>query len=80
MPPACASKQQKADSILHVWFENVELIAAQEHGQETVTYVGNIYKYYVAYKLAVEQTGATAEDGERQMTPGFKGRKRRFES
>ncbi len=38
-----------------VWFDNVELIAAQDIGQETVTYVRNIYKYYVAYKLAVEQ-------------------------
>jgi hypothetical protein len=32
-------------------------MAAQDIGQETVTYVRNIYKYYVAYKLAVEQTG-----------------------
>ena len=37
------------------WFGNVELVAAKEIGQETVTYVSNIYKYYVAYKLAVEQ-------------------------
>jgi membrane-bound lytic murein transglycosylase MltF len=40
-----------------IWFENVELVAAQDIGQETVTYVGNIYKYYVAYKLALEQQG-----------------------
>jgi hypothetical protein len=33
----------------------VELVAAKDIGQETVTYVGNIYKYYVAYKLALEQ-------------------------
>ena len=39
----------------NVWFDNVELVAAKEIGQETVTYVANIYKYYVAYKLAVEQ-------------------------
>jgi membrane-bound lytic murein transglycosylase MltF len=37
------------------WFGNVELVVAQDVGQETVEYVGNIYKYYVAYKLAVEQ-------------------------
>jgi membrane-bound lytic murein transglycosylase MltF len=37
------------------WFENVELLVAEDVGQETVTYVGNVYKYYVAYKLAVEQ-------------------------
>jgi membrane-bound lytic murein transglycosylase MltF len=39
----------------NVWFDNVELVAAKEIGQETVTYVSNIYKYYVAYKLALEQ-------------------------
>jgi membrane-bound lytic murein transglycosylase MltF len=35
------------------WFGNVELMVAKDIGQETVTYVSNIYKYYVAYKLAV---------------------------
>jgi membrane-bound lytic murein transglycosylase MltF len=39
----------------NVWFGNVELVAAKDIGQETVTYVSNVYKYYVAYKLAVEQ-------------------------
>jgi membrane-bound lytic murein transglycosylase MltF len=39
----------------NVWFGNVELVAGKEIGQETVTYVSNIYKYYVAYKLALEQ-------------------------
>jgi membrane-bound lytic murein transglycosylase MltF len=33
------------------WFNNVELIAAQKIGFQTTTYVRNIYKYYVAYKL-----------------------------
>src|SRR5271157_3213902 len=42
----------------NVWFNNVELIAAKDIGQETVTYVSNIYKYYVAYKLAIEQRTA----------------------
>jgi membrane-bound lytic murein transglycosylase MltF len=37
------------------WFRNVELIAARAIGRETVQYVGNIYKYYVAYRLLVEQ-------------------------
>jgi membrane-bound lytic murein transglycosylase MltF len=37
------------------WFGNVELEVAKEVGQETVNYVSNIYKYYVAYKLTVEQ-------------------------
>jgi len=38
------------------WFGNVELEAAKEIGEETVTYVGNVYKYYVAYKLAEART------------------------
>ncbi len=38
------------------WFGNVELVAAKDIGQETVQYVSNIYKYYVAYKLTLEQT------------------------
>lgn len=37
------------------WFQNVEIAAAQKIGRETVDYVGNIYKYYVAYKMLVEQ-------------------------
>ncbi len=50
-------RKEAADQGLdpNVWFGNVELVAAQDIGQETVTYVSNIYKYYVAYKLAVEQ-------------------------
>jgi membrane-bound lytic murein transglycosylase MltF len=37
------------------WFGNVELEAAKSIGQETVTYVDNIYKYYVAYKLTLQE-------------------------
>lgn len=37
------------------WFGNVELEVAKDVGQEPVTYVGNIYKYYVAYKLTLEE-------------------------
>jgi membrane-bound lytic murein transglycosylase MltF len=37
------------------WFGNVETIAAERIGRETVTYVANIYKYYVAYQLVVEE-------------------------
>ena len=56
----------------NVWFGNVELVAAKDIGQETVTYVGNIYKYYVAYKLAVEERGSGA--GQRIIEElGFRG-------
>jgi len=36
------------------WLDNVELIAARRIGRETVRYVRNIFKYYVAYRLAWE--------------------------
>jgi membrane-bound lytic murein transglycosylase MltF len=36
------------------WFNNVELVTAEKIGIETSTYVRNIYKYYVAYKLMLE--------------------------
>ncbi len=39
----------------NTWFNNVELIAAKRIGRETVTYVGNIFKYYLAYQLMVRQ-------------------------
>lgn len=38
----------------NVWFNNVEYIAAEKIGSETVTYVSNIYKYYIAYRLVIE--------------------------
>ena len=37
------------------WFRNVELVAAEKIGGETVTYVSNIYKYYTTYKLIEAQ-------------------------
>ena len=45
----------------NVWFNNVERIAAARIGRETVTYVSNIYKYYVAYHLAYAERHS--EDG-----------------
>ncbi len=42
----------------NVWFDNVEVIAAEKIGSETVTYISNIYKYYVAYTLFMEKAEA----------------------
>jgi membrane-bound lytic murein transglycosylase MltF len=52
----------------NVWFNNVEVIAAKRIGRETVQYVSNIYKYYIAYGLALEEH----EERERakQAVPG----------
>ena len=36
------------------WFNNVEIVTSEKIGGETTTYVRNIYKYYVAYKLTLE--------------------------
>jgi membrane-bound lytic murein transglycosylase MltF len=53
----------------NVWFDNVERIASERIGRETVTYVSNIYKYYVTYLLiqgeymqrrAIKKVGAPA--------------------
>jgi membrane-bound lytic murein transglycosylase MltF len=40
----------------NVWFQNVEIIAARRIGRETVRYVSNIFKYFIAYSsLAAQQ-------------------------
>jgi membrane-bound lytic murein transglycosylase MltF len=39
----------------NIWFGNVERIASERIGRETVTYVSNIFKYYVTYRLLNEQ-------------------------
>jgi membrane-bound lytic murein transglycosylase MltF len=49
------------------WFNNVEIVASEKIGRETVTYVANIYKYYVAYKLVEE-----AEEERRRERAGVK--------
>jgi membrane-bound lytic murein transglycosylase MltF len=45
----------------NVWFNNVEVIAAERIGRETVQYVSNIYKYYLAYRLVAEERAARAQ-------------------
>jgi membrane-bound lytic murein transglycosylase MltF len=45
----------------NVWFGNVEQIASERIGRETVTYVANIYKYYIAYKLVTEERARREE-------------------
>lgn len=54
----------------NVWFGNVEHVASERIGRETVTYVSNIYKYYVTYRLLAAQderrAAAKAEVGKRR--------------
>ncbi len=39
----------------NIWFNNVEVAASKVIGRETVQYVSNIYKYYIAYRMITEQ-------------------------
>jgi membrane-bound lytic murein transglycosylase MltF len=49
------------------WFNNVEIVVAQRVGTQTTTYVRNIYKYYVAYRLMLDAQ-AEAEKARQQVT------------
>jgi membrane-bound lytic murein transglycosylase MltF len=51
------------------WFNNVEHVAAKEIGRETVQYVSNIYKYYLAYTMVVEHTARTRKPSIRSKNP-----------
>jgi len=54
----------------NVWFNNVELMAAEKIGRETVTYVSNIYKYYLAYQMIEEERAERqkAKDAAKEST------------
>ena len=39
----------------NIWFNNVEQVVSEKIGRETVQYVSNIYKYYVAYRLYLDR-------------------------
>jgi len=45
----------------NVWFDNVERVAAYRIGRETVQYVANIYKYYIAYTLVQDKVEESLE-------------------
>ena len=51
------------------WLNNVEIVTAEKIGMETTTYVRNIFKYYVAYKLQLEAREA-ARKAREQVAPG----------
>ena len=54
----------------NIWFGNVERVASERIGRETVTYVSNIYKYYITYRLLSAQqerrAAAKAQLGKRK--------------
>ena len=51
------------------WFNNVEIVTAEKVGMETTTYVRNIYKYYVTYKLLLEAEQAKKRAIEQAALP-----------
>jgi membrane-bound lytic murein transglycosylase MltF len=50
------------------WFNNVEVVTAEKIGIETATYVRNIYKYYVSYKL-MQGARAAAQAAKERVAP-----------
>jgi membrane-bound lytic murein transglycosylase MltF len=53
----------------NLWFGNVERVASERIGRETVTYVSNIYKYYITYRLITDQR-ARREAAKAQIAKG----------
>jgi membrane-bound lytic murein transglycosylase MltF len=50
------------------WINHVEIVTARKIGLETTTYVRNIFKYYVAYKL-LEEAHAQSRSAREQLKP-----------
>ena len=53
----------------NIWFNNVEVIASERIGRETVQYVSNIYKYYLAYQM-IEERRAEREKAKEGVKSG----------
>ncbi len=51
------------------WFNNVEIVVARRIGTETTTYVRNIYKYYVAYRLMLDAEAEAAKARQQVTAP-----------
>ena len=51
----CRTEAQKAGLDPNVWFRNAEIVTSRRISLEPVTYVSNIYKYYIAYRLIMDK-------------------------
>ena len=72
-PARVASMRREAAADGHdpnVWFDNVELVAAEDIGRETVQYVANIYRYYLTYRMVAMQELVREEAREAAVTVG----------
>ena len=58
----------------HKWFGNVEVATAKLAGRETTQYVANIYRYYVAYRMAwqARERRAGARRNKAKIWPGIR--------
>ncbi len=68
-PARVAKLRTKADQQGYdpnIWFDNVEIFAARDIGRETVQYVANILKYYVGYRLSIQQQLKRSEQRKKQ--------------
>jgi membrane-bound lytic murein transglycosylase MltF len=71
-PAKIANLRKEADRMNlnpNIWFDNVEIVAAKKIGRETVQYVSNIYKYYIAYRMIVD-TGKQKKELKKQYKVG----------
>jgi len=66
------ARAEKMELDPNKWFQNVEYAALRIVGQETVTYVANIYKYYIAYALSREILNERAVQLQAVEAPGAK--------
>jgi membrane-bound lytic murein transglycosylase MltF len=64
----CRKEAEKRGLDPDKWFNNVEIVVARKIGTETTTYVRNIYKYYVAYRLTLDAQ-AEREKAKTQVAP-----------
>ena len=62
----CRKEAEKQGLDPDKWFNNVEIVVAKKIGTETTTYVRNIYKYYVAYRLTLDAQ-AEVEKAKKQV-------------
>lgn len=51
------------------WFNNVEIVVAEKIGTETTTYVRNIYKFYVAYRLTLDAQELARNARDQMLAP-----------
>ncbi|HEY6930461.1 MAG TPA: transglycosylase SLT domain-containing protein [Thermoanaerobaculia bacterium] len=65
----CRREAQKRGLDPDKWFNNVELVVAQKIGTETTTYVRNIYKYYVAYRLTLDAQDEAKKARQQVLAP-----------